>query len=164
MFRRCLSGRRTSGRRPAYDEPIAPEATILVRSAAARDYPAVSRIQYRCPETAQWPLGDYSSYPLLLALLGDSPAGFCSWRQVAPDEAEILNIAVDPAFRRRGVASALLQAVSSQALGTIFLEVAEPNSPAISLYRKLGWEDAGMRAGYYNHGSVNAVVMKKRSW
>ncbi len=148
----------------AYHESIAAEPSILIRPAAERDYPAISRIQYRCPETAQWPLGDYSGYPLLLALVGDSAAGFCSWRQIAPEEAEILNIAVDPAFRRRGVASALLRAVYIEARGTIFLEVAEPNSPAIALYRKHGWQEAGLRTGYYNHGSVNAVVMKKSSW
>jgi ribosomal-protein-alanine N-acetyltransferase len=144
---------------------------ILVRLALERDHPAVARIQYRCPETAQWPLGDYSGYPLLLALLGgepggigDQPVGFCSWRQIAPDEAEILNIAVDPNFRRRGVASALLKAVCESAQGTIFLEVAEPNSPAIALYQRHGWEYAGLREGYYDHGTINAVVMKKRSW
>jgi ribosomal protein S18 acetylase RimI-like enzyme len=137
---------------------------ILVRPAAERDYPAITRIQYHCPETAQWPLGDYTGYPLLLAVIGKQPAGFCSWRQSAPDEAEILNIAVDPAFRRRGVASALLTELCGQAQGTIFLEVAEPNSPAIALYRKHGWEEAGLRPGYYNQGIVNAVVMKKRSW
>jgi ribosomal protein S18 acetylase RimI-like enzyme len=138
--------------------------SILIRPALERDYPAVSRIQRRCPETAQWPLGDYSGYPLLMALIGDAPAGFCSWRQSTPDEAEVLNIAVDPVFRRRGVASSLLASLCAQARGIIFLEVAEPNSPAIALYTKLGWEYAGFRAGYYNHGTVNAVVMKKRSW
>jgi ribosomal protein S18 acetylase RimI-like enzyme len=143
---------------------ITPDEPILVRPALELDYPAIARIQYHCPETAQWPLGDYSGYPLLLAVISGRPAGFCSWRQSAPDEAEILNIAVDPAFRRRGVASALLTRVCEHAQGTIFLEVAEPNSPAIALYRKHGWEDAGLRAGYYDHGIVNAVVMKKRSW
>lgn len=138
--------------------------SILIRLAVESDYPAIARIQYRCPETAQWPLGDYSGYPLLLALAGARPAGFCSWRQTAPDEAEILNIAVDPACRRRGVGSALLLAVCEEATGAIFLEVAETNNPAIALYRKHGWEDAGVRPGYYNHGIVNAVVMKKRSW
>jgi ribosomal protein S18 acetylase RimI-like enzyme len=137
---------------------------ILIREALQPDYPAITRIQYRCPETAQWPLGDYSGYPLLLAVIGGMPLGFCSWRQSASDEAEILNIAVDPAFRRRGAASALLAAVSGEAKGTIFLEVAEHNLPAIALYQKHGWEYAGLRAGYYNHGIVNAVVMKKRSW
>jgi ribosomal-protein-alanine N-acetyltransferase len=139
-------------------------SAVTIRPALERDHPAISRIQCRCPETAQWPLGDYSGFPLLLALVENTPAGFCSWRQSAEDEAEILNLAVDPGFRRRGVASALLSAVSAQARGTIFLEVAEPNAPAIALYRKLGWEQAGLRAGYYNHGSVNAVVMKKCSW
>src|SRR5579863_4063723 len=138
--------------------------TILVRPAREPDYPAITRIQYRCPETAQWPLGDYSGYPLLLASIAGEPAGFCCWRQSTPDEAEILNIAVDPAFRRRGVASALLSTVCGEALGPIFLEVAEPNAPAIALYRKHGWEYAGLRPGYYDHGVVNAVVMKKRSW
>jgi ribosomal protein S18 acetylase RimI-like enzyme len=135
-----------------------------IRPALPPDYPAIARIQCRCPETAQWPLGDYSGYPLLLAVIAGEPAGFCSWRQSAADEAEILNIAVDPAFRRRGVASALLASVCAQAQGTIALEVAEPNAPAISLYLKYGWEYAGFRKGYYNHGIVNAVVMKKRSW
>jgi ribosomal protein S18 acetylase RimI-like enzyme len=137
---------------------------ILVRPALERDYRAITRIQYRCPETAQWPLGDYSAYPLLLALIRSQPGGFCSWRQSAPDEAEILNIAVDPEFRRLGVGSALLTAVCKEAQGTIFLEVAEPNLAAIALYHKLGWEYAGLRPGYYHQGIVNAVVMKKRSW
>jgi ribosomal protein S18 acetylase RimI-like enzyme len=144
------------------DEPAA--VSILVRPALERDYPAIARIQCRCPETAQWPLGDYSGYPLLLALIGGKPVGFCSWRQSAPGEAEILNIAVDPSFRRRGVGSALLDTVCREAQGVVFLEVAEPNAPAIALYTKRGWERAGMRPGYYDHGNVNAVVMKKCTW
>lgn len=99
-----------------------------------------------------------------MALIDAQPAGFCSWRQSAPDEAEILNLAVDPSWRRRGVASALLTAVAERAHGVIFLEVAEPNAAAIALYRKHGWVEAGFRTGYYDHGTVNAVVMKKRSW
>ena len=42
--------------------------------------------------------------------------------------------------------------------------VAEPNAAAIALYHRHGWVDAGLRPGYYNHGTVTAVVMKKRSW
>lgn len=137
---------------------------MVVRPAEERDFGAVVRIQQHCPETAQWPLEDYRGYPVLIALIGGQYAGFCCWRQSAADEAEILNIAVDPVWRRRGVGSALLNAVADRARGEIFLEVAEPNAPAIALYRKLGWVDAGLRPGYYNHGTVNAVVMKKCSW
>jgi ribosomal-protein-alanine N-acetyltransferase len=134
-----------------------------------RDFPQIARIQQHCPETAQWPLGDYAGFPMLVAEIGNAEgraviAGFCSWRQSAPDEAEILNLAVDPPWRRRGVGTVLLNAVAERTTGAIFLEVAESNAPAIALYRKQGWMEAGFRVGYYNHGTGNAVVMKKRSW
>ena len=140
-----------------------PQDAIVIRAAAEADYPAIARIQQQCPEAAQWPLGDYSGCPALLALAGGAPAGFCAWRQTAPDEAEVLNIGVDPAFRRKGVGKALLGRLLTVAAGTVFLEVAETNEAAISLYAAVGWVTAGHRQGYYNHGTVNAIVMKNRS-
>jgi len=137
---------------------------ILVRPAAESDFPAIARIQQRTPEAAQWPLGDYSGASLLIAVAGAKPAGFCAWRQNLPDEAELLNLAVDPDFRRQGVASALLAALASAAGGEIFLEVAETNTAATGLYLKFGWEQTGIRKGYYSQGKINAIVMKKRSW
>jgi ribosomal protein S18 acetylase RimI-like enzyme len=137
---------------------------ILVRPAVESDFPAITRIQQRTPEAAQWPLGDYSGASLLIAVVGAKPAGFCAWWQNLPDEAELLNLAVDPDFRRQGVASALLTSLSSAARGEIFLEVAETNTPAIGLYLRFGWEQTGIRKGYYSQGKINAIVMKKRSW
>jgi ribosomal-protein-alanine N-acetyltransferase len=142
---------------------------IEVRRGTESDFPAVTGIQQRSAEAAQWPLGDYACFPLLVALIDATVAGFCCWRPTAPGEAELLNIAVDPAFRRRGVASALLEALllealDAQAQGTVFLEVAEPNTAAIALYRRHGWEQVGLRPGYYSQGTINGIVMKKRSW
>jgi len=141
-------------------------SSIAVRPAAERDFPAIARIQQTSPEAAQWPVGDYSGFEVLLALLHEgrtpAPAGFCAWRQISADEAELLNLAVVPEFRRRGVASALLNTLRSQATGTIFLEVAEPNSAAISLYKHHGWVSTGVRKGYYQNGMVNAIVMACR--
>jgi [ribosomal protein S18]-alanine N-acetyltransferase len=139
------------------------EHDVVVSAGREQDFPALARIQQQCPETAQWPLGDYFGFPLLVARIGSVIAGFCSWRQTSSDEAEILNLAVDPLCRRRGVASALLAEVTDSARGAVFLEVAEDNSTAIALYRKLGWTNVGTRPGYYNQGSTNAVVMKKSS-
>ena len=136
---------------------------IEVRAAGEADYPAMGRIQSASPEAAQWPLGDYSNFSVLLALVDSEPAGFCCWRQTAPDEAELLNLAVLPSARRRGVGEALLAELGRIASGDIFLEVAAPNAGAIALYRKLGWEGIGVRAGYYGRGTVDAVVMKKSS-
>jgi len=142
------------------------ETVVEVRNATERDYSAIARIQQRSPEAAQWPVGDYSNFRILLALAraADGPvaAGFCAWRQTAPDEAELLNLAVDPASRRRGVASALLTALEREATGQLFLEVAEPNRPAIALYEHHGWVRNGIRKGYYQQGLVNAIVMQKR--
>jgi ribosomal-protein-alanine N-acetyltransferase len=136
---------------------------ITVRAATEREYPAIARIQQRCPAAAQWPVGDYSVFSVLIARAGSEPAGFCAWRQTAREEAELLNLAVDPDWRGRGIASALLDALMSEAQGEIFLEVAESNAPAISLYRKKGWQSVGLRSAYY-HSEIAAIVMKKSSW
>ena len=139
---------------------------ISVRPANERDYSAIARIQQSSPEAAQWPVGDYSGYRVLLALAPVEsnlvPVGFCAWRQSTPEEAELLNLAVDPASRRRGVASALLTALSNAATGSLFLEVAEPNVAAIRLYEHHGWVRNGLRKGYYEGGNINAIVMEKR--
>lgn len=138
-----------------------------MRAASERDHAAITRIQQRVPEAAQWPLGDYSGTSLLIAMVvatdGEHAAGFCAWRQVLPDEAELLNLAVDPDFRRRGVASILLQALGEAARGDLFLEVAEDNVPARTLYLKSGWNPAGIRKGYYANGTIDGIVMKKSS-
>ena len=136
---------------------------ISVRAALERDFGAVARIQQEVPEAAQWPLGDYSGTPLLIAFQGKVPAGFCAWRQTMADEAELLNLAVDPAHRRCGVASALLKALCAAASGTLYLEVSEQNAPAIALYLSHGWSQTGRRKGYYQQGTIDAIVMKKTS-
>lgn len=136
---------------------------IEIRPAREADYPAVARIQSACPEAAQWPVGDYSNYSVLLAVLDGSPVGFCAWRQSLPDEAELLNLAVLPETRRKGVAQALLHALESAATGDLFLEVAADNTPAIEVYRKLGFEDIGVRPGYYGQGGIDGIVMRKSS-
>jgi len=142
-------------------------SSIAVRPATERDFPAIARIQQTSPEAAQWPVGDYSGFEVLLALLHEGrtpvPAGFCAWRQISADESELLNLAVVPEFRRRGAASALLRTLLTLAKGTIFLEVAEPNLAAISLYEHHGWVRTGVRKGYYKNGAVNAIVMEKRT-
>jgi ribosomal protein S18 acetylase RimI-like enzyme len=142
-----------------------PRAALIVRPATECDYPAIARIQQASPEAAQWPLGDYSGFPILLAILAGershTPAGFCAWRQLTPEDAELLNLAVDPAHRRRGVASALLRELDCTARGMLFLEVAETNSPAIALYEHHGWVRNGVRNGYYDGGKINAIVMQK---
>ena len=93
------------------------------------------------------------------------PHGFILIRAVA-DEAEILTLAVAPAYRRRGVAALLLDEAMRmlRAGGThrLFLEVAADNAAAIALYGKAGFTATGRRTGYYARAgapSVDAVIM-----
>lgn len=80
------------------------------------------------------------------------PIGFVVAFQAA-DEAEILTIAVTPAYRRRGVAARLLRTLDEQlaeeGVERLFLEVAADNSAAYGLYRRLGFAETGRRKGYY---------------
>ncbi len=99
----------------------------------------------------------------MFSILTATPEPAIQWRQTAADEAELLNLAVDPAFRRLGVAEAVLCELIRVANGDIFLEVAAPNTAARFLYSKLGWQGQGVRPGYYGQGTVDAVVMKRSS-
>ncbi len=73
----------------------------------------------------------YRRAAIFLSLEADAAvAGFLVWRQTAPDEVEILNLAVDTAFRRQGIAKALLAGLPAC---DVFLEVRESNLPALRL-------------------------------
>ncbi len=84
--------------------------------------------------------------------------------RVAADEAEILTLAVPPETRRHGSGSALLAAAEAGAAEagarTMYLEVAEHNHPARTLYAGAGYALAGRRRGYYRDGS-NALLLRK---
>jgi len=81
------------------------------------------------------------------------------------DEAHLLNICIDPRYGRRGLGRRYLQLLISQALENqatmFFLEVRESNHAAISLYRSEGFNEVGVRKGYYpaQNGRENAILM-----
>lgn len=84
---------------------------------------------------------------------------------VVADEAELLTIAVDPAARSQGTGRALVDAFLTQARKrgavTAFLEVAETNAAALSVYAAAGFIQTGRRKGYYRGQGliVDAIVM-----
>jgi len=150
-------------------EPLAKRTPIKVRPYLPGDGGAVSEICRRSAEAAQWPNEPYeqahsSGQIVLVAHSNAEIYGFLVAR-IAGDEAEILNLAVDPAHRRNGVGSLLLIAASSAAQAanakTIYLEVRESNRAAIAFYVKHGFVKAAERRVYYTSPTENAVVMKK---
>jgi ribosomal-protein-alanine N-acetyltransferase len=76
---------------------------------------------------------------------------------VDTDEVEVLNLAVDPAFRRQGIGTRLLLSIASR---HVFLEVRESNEGALRLYRKLGFQEVGRREKYYDDPEETAIVMR----
>ena len=79
------------------------------------------------------------------------------------DEGQITNIAVDPAYRRRGYGSmivgALIKHSKDNGIENISLEVRESNLAAIALYDSLGFEARGIRKNFYRSPAENAKVM-----
>mmetsp|Transcript_8477 Transcript_8477/g.19359 ORF Transcript_8477/g.19359 Transcript_8477/m.19359 type:complete len:272 (-) Transcript_8477:19-834(-) len=84
---------------------------------------------------------------------------------VVANEAQILNLCVSPAHRRRGVATALMKTLSSKKekkWGTVYesvLEVASKNKGAHALYERLGFDEVGRRRKYYKNND-DAIIMK----
>jgi len=81
------------------------------------------------------------------------------------DEADIINVAVDPDYQRMHIGSdllnCLLQEADRQGIRKIFLEVRISNHPAIRLYQKGGFSRSGIRKNYYKHPTEDAVIMMR---
>jgi ribosomal-protein-alanine N-acetyltransferase len=81
------------------------------------------------------------------------------------DAWHVMNVAVADAYRRRGIASALLgrlfEVTESDSRRGYTLEVRVSNAGAIQLYERLGFEPRGIRRGYYTDNREDALVMWK---
>ncbi len=105
---------------------------------------------------------------LLVARANEGPgpriAGFlCAW--IVAKELHINNIAVHPAYRRRAIASQLLEEVlrRARAKGATagYLEVRASNDAAKALYQRYGFELIGRRRNYYDRPREDAILMHK---
>lgn len=80
------------------------------------------------------------------------------------DEATLNNIVVKKSCRGRGIGGELLDTIielcADLNMKTLTLEVDSSNIPAISLYKKFGFQNLGIRKKYYNHTS-DAIIMTK---
>ena len=86
--------------------------------------------------------------------------------QTVFEDADILNVAVLPAARRRGIAGALMRELERllipKGVGQITLEVRASNLPAIRLYEKLGYAQVGLRRNYYEKPREDALILQKK--
>jgi ribosomal-protein-alanine N-acetyltransferase len=133
---------------------------VLLRPARDDDRAAISAIQDASPEASSW---DPFGYAVTVADLEGRVVGFLVTRRIAHDELEILNLAVAPPMRRKGVARALVQGVLETLEGAAFLEVRESNTGARQFYESIGFTELDRRPGYYSDPHEAAIVMKLRS-
>lgn len=144
------------------------DARFRIRPAALADAAGLAAIERRCfsdpwSEVAfrealasDWTFG-------LVADGGRGLAGYLIGREAA-GSGEILNLAVAPEFRRRGIAGALLEdglaAFRHRQASEVFLEVRESNHSAQSLYLARGFRPVGQRAAYYRNPREDALVLR----
>lgn len=150
------------------DRKAASAADLQVISCDLADLPEIEQILRMSPEAAAWSiealadaLRQHAPY-FFVARQEQGIAGFISGRRMA-DEAEILNLAVRPDLRKRGIGNALagklLHTFARERVAQVFLEVRESNAPAISFYERLGFHRIGQRPGYYQNPPEAALVL-----
>ncbi len=136
---------------------------VAVRQGGEEDLPRVMEIQRGSPEAGQWEPRDYLAHDFRVAECQGRVEGFSVTRRLSAAESELLNLAVAPECRRRGVATTLLGDLRSRHHGSVFLEVRESNRGAREFYKRIGFKELGFRAGYYQNPPEGAVVMRLRS-
>ena len=100
----------------------------------------------------------------LVAVEGEKLAGYIG-SQTVMGETDMMNVAVDPDFRRQGVAQtlilALVEALKVRGSHWLMLEVRDSNVPARALYEKLGFAEVGRRKNYYRNPKEDALILRK---
>jgi ribosomal-protein-alanine N-acetyltransferase len=142
-----------------------PAAAVDIRRLTYADLPQVVAIERRA-FTTPWSLA-------MFVLELSKPSGVCLAADVESELVgylvcsrydtiwHVMNIAVDPDRRRRGIATALIQALLGKVGpdAPITLEVRRSNTGAIALYERFGFRSAGFRRRYYADNGEDAVIM-----
>jgi [ribosomal protein S18]-alanine N-acetyltransferase len=140
---------------------------------SVQDMPAVLALERELfPEDAWTPemfAGEFaqpdSRRRYLVAEDGNALIGYAGMMFAGGPQADVVTLAVDPAFWGHGTGTALLCALVDEAAKRgcreVFLEVREDNPRARRLYLRHGFTEVGIRRGYYQPSGVDAVVMRK---
>ena len=140
---------------------------ITIVPAGAEHLDAIARLEEQC-FSSPWPrellerqLAD-GRHVLLCALWDGEVAGYAGFEYVL-DEGYIGNVAVNRAYRRRGLGRALVDAMVEKAqelsLSFLTLEVRAGNEPARALYADRGFTAVGTRKNYYEKPTEDAILM-----
>ncbi len=122
----------------------------------------LANLHQKCFPHKPWSADDFADLKKSGCEIIASQNGFIVWRAAA-DEAELITIGVAPDARRTGIAAAMIGIMEGElkksGVKSVFLEVAENNTPARKLYEQNGYVQIGVRPKYYD--GVDAIMMKK---
>jgi len=150
-----------------FPESVSRKDLLRIRWMAISDLPEVLKIErqnYEFPWDEEIFKDCFrANYDLRVCEELDKILGYCIVSMGA-GEAHILNISVDPAEHREGVGQKMLEHLIEHVHGkaeTIFLEVRPSNTGAIALYKKIGFNEIGIRKGYYpaENGREDALML-----
>jgi ribosomal-protein-alanine N-acetyltransferase len=139
--------------------------SLRVREGRQADVAEMLAIEQACFPDAPWDAESLNHYDCVVAEIDGAVRGFLISRELTPrgdgfeGEREILNVAVDPNWRRQGIASALLEHEIARGR-TLFLEVRNSNMAAQSLYKSHRFAEIGRRDNYYQSPNETAIVMR----
>ena len=142
---------------------------IEIRTMEPQDVPQVAELEKVCfsdPWSEKSIVSELDN-PLscwLVAVSGEQVVGYVG-SQTVLDGSDMMNIAVSPDFRRKGIAESLIEALISflreRGSRCLILEVRASNVPAIALYEKLGFLEIGRRRNYYRNPKEDALILRK---
>lgn len=142
---------------------------LMLRPAVPEDVADVAALEQVC-YSDPWPASAFDGLPgdeRILFAVARQPGGQLAGYLVAwyvLDEAELANLAVAPAERGKGLGRLLLDAMLVDArqrgIADVYLEVRRSNVAAMKLYRSRGFEQVGMRKGYYRTPVEDALILR----
>ena len=131
---------------------------------------AVAELEEICFGSAAWSERSVASemtneLSLWLVAVEDGRLAGYVGSQTVIDETDMMNVAVHPDFRRRGIGEKLIldlvEALKEKGSRSLTLEVRASNEAAIGLYEKLGFRQAGRRKNYYRNPREDALILRK---
>jgi len=141
----------------------------MIRNVDATDLERVRALLASVPEAAPWSadfsrIALYGGLSVRVAEEEGIVCGLVVFRTMA-DEAEILNLAVASARRRRGIGSRLMEdtlaACKTAGVKRIFLEVRDSNDAARNFYLRIGFTEVARRRKYYSEPMEDALVLAR---
>lgn len=138
---------------------------LQIEKATCSDLTDIARLlEYCVGDSALREAEEYLSNPCALTLkatVDNKIVGFITFL-ISFENADLIDIAVDERYRRRGIAKSLLEyAQKITNVTTVTLEVRESNTGARQFYRKNGFREISKRKKYYSSPTEDAIIYQK---